>query len=100
MNCLKFWAQLLSDVEASAALKPLVYPLVQVSLLKLLFILLYGMTEYFGNLMRLLMIIIFYPLVQIILGVLELCPAGGMRLTPLRFHCAEMLQMIEGKSLS
>ena len=41
-----------------------------------------------------------YPLVQIILGVLELCPAGGMRLTPLRFHCAEMLQMIEGKSLS
>ena len=50
--------------------------------------------------MRLLMIIIFYPLVQIILGVLELCPAGGMRLTPLRFHCAEMLQMIEGKSLS
>jgi hypothetical protein len=34
VNCLKFWAQLLSDVEASAALKPLIYPLVQVSSLK------------------------------------------------------------------
>jgi hypothetical protein len=36
VNCLKFWAQLLSDVEASAALKPLVYPLVQVSFIEMI----------------------------------------------------------------